>query len=318
MAPALHSRAFEKPRMKTLSSYTYETVPTGFVESGRIRYAYRRFGKENTTPLLCLGYFNSNMDAWDPSVTNGLAADQEIILFDNAGVAASGSETPSTVPEMARHVFVFCDALGLKTVTILGFSLGGMIAQQVALDRPDLVKKLLLLGTGPRGGEGMTYTELSPDEQADPVAFLLAAFFASSAASQTAGRRYIERLASRTGDRDLSVSGNSAEAQVVALREWGTIPPTDRYTTLKRINQPTLIVHGIRDIVVAPINALILSEHLSNAQIIVYPDSGHGAPYQYASLFLEHVKLFLHPGISGRSNSSEEASYGQKKRSVRD
>lgn len=199
---------------------------------------------------------------------------------------------------MAEHVAAFCEAVGLKTVNLLGFSLGGMIAQQVALSRPALIEKLILLGTGPRGGEGMTYTELSAEEQADPVAFLLAAFFAPSAASQKAGRQYIERLATRTADRDLPVGRRQAEAQIVALREWGTIPVTDRYATLKRINQPTLIVHGIRDIVVARINALILAEHLPNAQLITYSDSGHGAQYQHARLFLEHVRLFLYSGVS--------------------
>ena len=279
--------------MNAIGTYTHETVPTEFIESGGIRYAYRRFGKQGVTPLLCLGYFNSNMDAWDPIVTNGLAETQEIILFDNAGVAKSGGETPSIIPEMARHASEFCDALGLKSVNIMGFSLGGMIAQQLALDHPGLVKNLILLGTGPRGGEGMTYTELSPDEQADPVAFLLAAFFAPSPASQGAGRDYMGRLASRVRDRDLAVSRNSAEAQLVALREWGIIPPSDRYATLKAINQPTLIVHGARDIVVAPINALILAEHLPNAQLIIYPDASHGAQYQHSQLFLAHVKLFL-------------------------
>lgn len=235
--------------MAEKTSLVHETVPTEFVESEGIRYAHRRFGKQGSTPLLCLGYFNSNMDAWDPLVTNGLAADQEVILFDNAGVAKSGGETPSTIAEMARDVSAFCEALGLKTVHLLGFSLGGMIAQQMALDGPSLIKNLILLGTGPRGGEGMTYTELSPEEQADPIAFLLAAFFASSEGSQAAGRQYIKRLSSRNWDRDLAVSRDSAEAQLVALREWGTIPATDRYTTLKRINQPTLIVHGVKDIV---------------------------------------------------------------------
>jgi pimeloyl-ACP methyl ester carboxylesterase len=148
--------------MNAIGTYTHETVPTEFIESDDIRYAYRRFGKQGVTPLLCLGYFNSNMDAWDPLVTNGLAETQEIILFDNAGVAKSGGETPSTVPEMARNADKFCDALGLKKVNIMGFSLGGMIAQQLALDHPGLVRNLILLGTGPRGGEGMTSVALRP------------------------------------------------------------------------------------------------------------------------------------------------------------
>lgn len=276
-----------------MSNLTHQTVPTQFVESNGIRYAYRRFGKPAGTPLLFLEYFNSNMDGWDPAVTNRLAADHEVILFDNAGVGASGGETPSTVVEMTEDCVAFCGALGLKAIHVVGFSLGGMIAQQLVLEQPQLVQRLILLGTGPRGGEGMTFAELSAEEQADPVAFLLGAFFSPSETSQSAGREYQKRLDSRTNDRDLPVSRNSAEAQLAAIREWGRIPASGRYSTLRNITHQTLIVHGNHDIVVAPINALILAEHLPNAQLSVYSDSNHGAYSQHAKLFLEHVKLFL-------------------------
>ena len=276
-----------------MTTYSHETAPTQFVEAKGIRCAYRRFGKPGTVPLLFLEYFNSNLDGWDPAVTNSLAADHEVILFDNAGVAASGGETPDTVGEVAPQCVAFCRALGLKVVHIVGFSLGGMIAQQLALDHPDLVQRLILLGTAPRGGEGLTFDELSAEEQADPVAFLLGAFFSPSEASQAAGRAYIKRLESRKADRDLPVSRDSAVAQLAAIREWGTIPPTGRYTTLKDITHPTLIVHGNKDIVVPPINAFILAEHLPNAQLVMYSDSSHGAQYQHAKIFLEHAKLFL-------------------------
>jgi pimeloyl-ACP methyl ester carboxylesterase len=280
------------------SNYTNETVPTQFVEANGIRYGYRRFGKLGTIPLLFLGYFNSNMDGWDPDVTNSLAADHEVILFDNAGVGPSGGKTPDTVTEMTKHCVAFCRALGLKQIHVVGFSLGGMIAQQLALEHPQLVGRLTLLGTGPRGGEGMTFTELTAEEQADPVAFLLAAFFSPSEASQAAGREYISRLESRKNDRDLPVSRDSAVAQLAAIREWGTIPATGRYATLKSITLPTLIIHGNKDIVVIPINAFILAEHLPNAQLIMYPDSSHGAFYQHRKAFLEHVKIFLSDGNS--------------------
>jgi pimeloyl-ACP methyl ester carboxylesterase len=202
-----------------MNNYKHETVPTRFVETEGIRYAYRRFGKTGTVPLLFLGYFNSNMDGWDPTVTNSLAEDHEVILFDNAGVGASGGETPYTVVEMTQHCVAFCRALGLNAIHIVGFSLGGMIAQQLALEHPRLVQRLILLGTGPRGGEGMTFAELSAEEQADPVAFLLGAFFSPSESSQSAGLEYMKRLALRTNDRDLPVSRNSAEAQLAAIRE---------------------------------------------------------------------------------------------------
>src|SRR4029077_3301100 len=120
-------------RMMT-SNYTHDTVPTQFVEANGIRFAYRRFGKRGAIPLLFLGYFNSNMDGWDPDVTNSLATDHEVILFDNAGVGASGGKTPDTVAEMTKHCVAFCGALGLKQIHVVGFSLGGMIGQQVALE----------------------------------------------------------------------------------------------------------------------------------------------------------------------------------------
>jgi pimeloyl-ACP methyl ester carboxylesterase len=182
------SSASEPEGALTDSNYTHETVPTRFVETNGIRYAYRRFGKAGTVPLLFLQYFNSNMDGWDPSITNSLAADHEVILFDNVGVVASGGETHNTVMEMTPHCVAFCRALGLKGIHLVGFSLGGMIAQQLALDHPHLVQRLILLGTAPRGGEGLTFTELSAEEQADPVAFLLGAFFSPSEASQAVGR----------------------------------------------------------------------------------------------------------------------------------
>jgi pimeloyl-ACP methyl ester carboxylesterase len=276
-----------------MSKLTHETVPTALIKADGIQFAFRRFGKAGKTPLLFLGYFNSNLDAWDPLLTNTLAKEHDVILFDNAGVGASGGLTPSTVVEMAKHCFSFCSALGLKTVNVLGFSLGGMIAQQMALERPKLVKKLILLGTGPRGGEGMTFTELSSEEQADPVAFLLGAFFTSSDESRKAGKRYIKRTESRTQNRDTAVSRESAEGQLAAIREWGAIPKTGRFEYLKKIAHPTLIVHGNKDIVVMPINALLLAENLPNATLILYSDSSHGAQSQHADVFLSHTRLFL-------------------------
>lgn len=272
---------------------THETVPTQFVDVNGVKLAYRRFGKGGRNPILFLGYFNSNMDGWDPIVTHSLAKEYDLILLDTAGVGASGGQTPATVIEMSRDCFGFCQALGLKAIDILGFSLGGMIAQQMALDHPDFIRRLILLGTGPRGGEDMTFTELSSEEQADPVTFLLRAFFTSSEASLNAGRQHIKRLESRKENRDRPVSRDSAVAQLAAIREWGTIPKTERFAYLKRITQPVLIVHGNKDIVVKPINALLLAENLPNATLIVYSDSSHGAQYQHANEFLEHARFFL-------------------------
>jgi len=276
-----------------MNTDTALTAPTRFFDADGIRFAYRRWGKPGGFPLVFMQYFSANLDDWDPLVTDGFAANHDVILFDNAGVASSGGETPGTVSEMTRHAVAFCDALGLKKFNVVGFSLGGMIAQQLAIDHPDRVKRIALLGTGPRGGEGMTFTELSSEERADPDQFLLTAFFSPTDASQAAGRAYLKRLAARTRDRDLPVSTKTAEAQLHAIREWGAVPSSDRYATLPKIKHPTLVVHGARDIVVQPVNAFILAEHLPDAQLIMYPDSSHGAQYQHADLFLKHAKLFL-------------------------
>jgi pimeloyl-ACP methyl ester carboxylesterase len=168
-----------------------------------------------------------------------------------------------------------------------------MIAQQLASEYPDMVRRMILLGTGPRGGEGMTFTELSVDELDDPESLLMFAFFTSSDASKAAGRAYIERLKLRATDRDETVSRKAAIAQLESIREWGAIPSENRFAMLSRIHQPTLVVHGNKDVVVAPINAFLLAEHLPNAQLVMYPDASHGAQSQHADIFHEHARLFL-------------------------
>jgi pimeloyl-ACP methyl ester carboxylesterase len=233
------------------------------------------------------------MDDWDPKVTNGFAAERDVILVDNAGVGGSSGETPSTVAAMTKDCVDFCRALDLKSFDVVGFSLGSMITQQLAFEYPDIIRRMILLGTGPRGGESMTFTELSVDDLADPVALLMSAFFTPSDASKTAGRAYIERLKLRVVDRDAPVSVKAAGAQLEAIREWGAIPSTDRYAMLARIHQRTLIVHGSKDIVVLPINAFLLAQHLPDAQLVMYPDASHGAQSQHAEIFLEHARLFL-------------------------
>lgn len=274
-------------------SATHETAPTQFVEADQIRFAYRRFGRPGGVPLLLLNYFAATLDDWDPKITNGLAAEREVILFDNAGVGASTGDTPPSVAAMTRDCAAFCDALDLKGLDVVGFSLGGMIAQQLAHDYPDLVGRLILLATGPRGGEGMTFTELSTDELDDPVALTLGALFTPSAASQAAGRAYLDRLKLRAADRDAPISKTSAAAQLAAIRDWGVVPASDRYAMLPRICQPALVEHGSKDVVVTPINAFILEENLRDAQLVMYPDASHGAHSQHADIFLQHARLFL-------------------------
>ena len=276
-----------------LSNNTHETAPTQFVEARGVRFAYRRFGQRGGHPLLFLNYLAANMDDWDPKLTNGFAAEREVILFDNSGVAGSSGETPSAVAAMTKSCVDFCRGLGLTALDVLGFSLGGMIAQQLAYEYPDLVRRMILIGTGPRGGEGMTFTELSPAELADPVALLMNAFFTPSETSQAAARAYIERLKLRVAHRDTPVSMASAGAQLEAIRDWGAVPSGNRYAMLGKIRQPTLIAHGNKETVVIPINAFLLEQHLPDAQLAMYPDASHGAASQHADVFLEHARLFL-------------------------
>lgn len=276
-----------------MSNESHETARTQFVEVGGARFAYRRFGRPSPAPLLFLNYFAANMDDWDPKVTNGFAAEREIILFDNAGVGCSTGETPSNVRAMTKDCVEFIRALGLKMLDVVGFSLGGMIAQQLAFEHPEPVRRMILLGTGPRGGEGMTFTELSLDELKDPVALLMNSFFTTSEKGVAAGRAYLERLKLRVAERDALVSMKSAGAQLQAIREWGAVPTRDRFAMLSQIRQQTLIVHGNKDIVVIPVNAFLLEQHLPDAQLLMYPDASHGSHSQYAESFLDYAGRFL-------------------------
>ena len=274
------------------------TAATRFAEVGQQRYAYRRFGEGPGLPLLFLQHFTGTLDNWDPAVTDPLARGREVILFENAGIGRSSGAVPKTIAGMAQHAFAFLDALQLVRCDVLGFSLGGMIAQQMALDRPTVFRRMILVGTAPRGGEDIMHLE-KPTLQvhlSDPTlrgnAVLGKIFFAPTESSQAAAGAFIERLMERTQDRE-PVSGPAvAQAQIAAFREWESITG-ERFGALKAIRQPTLVVNGVRDEMIPVRNSYWLGENLANAVLLTYPDSGHGSLFQFHESFTRQAAEFL-------------------------
>jgi pimeloyl-ACP methyl ester carboxylesterase len=230
-------------------------------------------------------------------VTDGFAKDRDVILFDNAGISSSSGEVPTSIEEMAANAAAFIKALGLTRVDVLGFSIGGFIAQTLAIAEPKLVRRVVLVGTGPRGGEGMA--TLTPEAQEifgatyeEPDNLWLRVHFTPSERSQAAGREFLKRFRLRSEARNPEVSDKVAPAQLAALEKWGA-PRENPYEYLKKLNQPTLIVNGSADVIVYPVNSFILQQNIPNAQLILYPDANHGSQYQYPELFVRHVSMFL-------------------------
>jgi len=280
-----------------MTQYNHQTAPTRFVDAAGIRFAYRRFGKSGGVPLVLNMHFIGTMDHWDPLVTDGLAATREVILFDNAGISSSNGEVPASVEEMAANAAAFIKALGLTQVDVLGFSLGGFVAQALAIADPSLIHRLIVVGTGPRGGDGMA--TLTPEAQAvfgatyaNPDELWLGVFFTPSAASQASGRAFLRRIRLRAEDRDQEVGAKVAPAQIHAIGKWGA-PRADAFDYLREIDHPTLVINGSNDVIIYTVNSFILQQNLPKAQLILYPDSNHGSQYQYLALFVADVTRFL-------------------------
>ena len=280
-----------------MTQHNHQTAPTQFIEANGIRFAYRRFGNAAGVPLIFNQHFTGTMDHWDPAVTDGFARDREVILFNNAGVSSSSGEVPTRIEKMGANAVAFIKALGLPKADVLGFSIGGFVAQEITLQAPDLVRRLVLVGTGPRSGEGMA--TLTPEAQQifgasydEPDHLWLRVHFTKSGKSHAAGREFLKRFRLRSNNRDPEVNEKVAPAQIEAIGEWGA-PREKPFEYLKSIRQPTLVVNGGNDVIIYPVNSFILQQHLPDAQLILYPDANHGSQYQYPKRFVQDVSMFL-------------------------
>jgi len=280
-----------------MTQHSHQTAPPQFVDAAGVRFAYRRFGKSGGVPRVFNIHLTGTMDHLDPAVTDGFAKDREVILFDNAGISSSSGEVPNSIEEMAADAAAFIKALGLTEVDVLGFSLGGLVAQTLAIAEPKPARRVVLVGAGPRSGEGMA--TLTPEAQEifgatyeEPDNLWLRVHFSPSERSQAAGRDFLKRFRLRSEGRDPEVSEKVAPAQLEALGKWGA-PRENPYEYLKKLTQPTLIVNGGADVIIYTVNSFILQQNIPNAQLILYPDANHGSLYQYPELFVRHASLFL-------------------------
>jgi len=275
-------------------SYTHETAPTQYVDVKGSKFAYRSFGKQGGVPLVFLQHFTGTMDNWDPAVTNALAKNHLVILFNNKGVSTSGGKTPESVSEMAKDAVDFITALGYSQVDLLGFSLGGFIAQDIAVNNPSLVRKIVLAGTGPIGSEGITKLESVINEgyKDGPENALINLFFTKSESGVNAGKAFMKRLQLRTTGRDTPASNETIGAQAKAIITFG-YQKDDDHKQLLAIKQPVLIVNGTSDLIVPSINSYVLSQYIPDSKLIIWSDAGHGALFQYHEDFVREVDLFL-------------------------
>ena len=273
---------------------SYRDAPTRTISAGGVDYAYRELGPKTGVPVVFITHLAAVLDNWDPRVVDGIAAKHRVITFDNRGVGASTGSTPKTIEEMARDAVVFIRALGLTKVDILGFSMGGMITQVIAAEEPQLVRKLIIAGSGPAGGEGIeNVTRISHLDTIralltvqDPKQFL---FFTRTANGRRAGKEFLGRLKERTRNRDKAISLKAYGAQLTAIHRWGLARPVD----LSVIRGPVLVANGESDRMVPSSNSTDLARRLPDARLTLYPDAGHGGIFQFHAQFVEEALEFL-------------------------
>jgi pimeloyl-ACP methyl ester carboxylesterase len=271
-----------------------KTSPTKGVDVGGTRFAYREFGPNTGVPVVFLHHFTAVIDDWDPRVIDGIASERRVITFDNRGVGGTEGRTPTTVSAMADDAIAVIDALGLEQVDLMGFSLGGFIAQAIVTNRPALVRRLILAGTGPAGGDGVgkLSRRLVGDmmhgllTRSDPKPYL---FFTRTANGKAAAAAYMDRLVERSHDRVKPTSPRGVAAQLLAIHRWGAQAPMD----LDAIGHPVLVANGEDDRMVPTRASFDLAHRLPNASLRIYPDSGHGGVFQWHEKFVPQALEFL-------------------------
>jgi pimeloyl-ACP methyl ester carboxylesterase len=273
---------------------SWRDTPNLAVKATGTTFAYRRLGAEGGVPLVMLNHWGATLDNFDPRIVDGLAHGRTVYALNYRGVGRSGGRAPTTIAEIATDMIAVIKALGLTTIDLLGFSLGGFVAQDILRQAPDLVRKVILSGTGPAGGPGIR--RVGPVSwpliakaivmRRDPKFYL---FFTSSQTSRAAARAFLGRLSERVHDRDKPITPSAFLRQLQAIRSWGLQPPQD----LAAINTLALVVNGDQDIMVPSLNTIDMAHRLPNAELVIYPDAGHGGIFQFHDRFVAKARDFL-------------------------
>ena len=275
---------------------SYAKAPAKTISAGGITFAYRELGPQEEIPVVFFVHLAATLDNWDPRIVDAIAKTRRVITFDQQGVGASSGQVPGTLEESADDAYTFITALGYSKIDIFSFSMGGMIAQDLVVKHPDLVRRLVLTGTGPRGGKdmdkvvGVTYYDIlrSTLTRSDPKEFL---FFNRDAVGKQAGKAFVERLKERTVGRDKAIGTKAFGTQLKAIQRFGRSQPSD----LSIITQPTLIANGDHDRMVPSVLSEDLHKRIAGSELIIYPNSGHGGIFQYWEKFAPVAAKFLAP-----------------------
>jgi len=284
-----------EPSAPAPTDLRWQNVPTQRIKTDDVDFAYRELGQQHGgTPVILLVHLAAVLDNWDPRVVDGLAAAHHVVAFDNRGIGASSGSPASSMEQMADDAITFIKAKGFKQVDLFGFSMGGMVAQEIVLKEPQLVRKMVLAGTGPAGGEGIstvagvTFYDMARGffTGQDPKQFL---FFTRTPSGIEAGKAFLARLKERTENRDDEISVRAFLAQLEALRVWGLKAPAD----LSVVKHPVLVANGDNDRMVPTLNTHDLARRLPNSQLVIYPDAGHGGIFQFHEDFVTKALHFL-------------------------